>query len=170
MPEFLSPEAQSLLRALFKRNPLNRLGAGPMGSREIKNHLFFDKIDWKRLYKKEISPPFQPTVHADETYYFDREFTSRTPKDSPGLPMSSNHELFRGFSFVAPVVLNDNNTSQNSSNSANTTVMSSSSSSNSVINLTNSNNNNSNANNNSLNNKTSSNSNNSNASQATLWV
>jgi len=26
MPQFLSPEAQSLLRALFKRNPLNRLG------------------------------------------------------------------------------------------------------------------------------------------------
>jgi p90 ribosomal S6 kinase len=28
MPQFLSPEAQSLLRALFKRNPVNRLGAG----------------------------------------------------------------------------------------------------------------------------------------------
>ena len=26
MPDFLSPEAQSLLRALFKRNPANRLG------------------------------------------------------------------------------------------------------------------------------------------------
>ena len=28
MPEYLSAEAQSLLRALFKRNPANRLGAG----------------------------------------------------------------------------------------------------------------------------------------------
>ncbi len=28
MPEYLSPEAQSLLRALFKRNPANRLGTG----------------------------------------------------------------------------------------------------------------------------------------------
>jgi len=26
MPQFLSPEAQSLLRVLFKRNPINRLG------------------------------------------------------------------------------------------------------------------------------------------------
>ena len=26
MPQFLSPDAQSLLRALFKRNPANRLG------------------------------------------------------------------------------------------------------------------------------------------------
>ena len=31
MPANLSPEAQSLLRALFKRNPANRLGAGPGG-------------------------------------------------------------------------------------------------------------------------------------------
>ena len=28
MPEYLSPEGQSLLRALFKRNPVNRLGFG----------------------------------------------------------------------------------------------------------------------------------------------
>lgn len=28
MPQFLSDEAQSLLRVLFKRNPANRLGAG----------------------------------------------------------------------------------------------------------------------------------------------
>lgn len=27
MPQFLSPEVQSLLRALFKRNPANRLGS-----------------------------------------------------------------------------------------------------------------------------------------------
>lgn len=29
MPQFLSVEAQSLLRALFKRNPCNRLGKPP---------------------------------------------------------------------------------------------------------------------------------------------
>ena len=109
MPEFLSPEAQSLLRALFKRNPANRLGAGPLGSNEIKTHPFFSTIDWEKLNKREINPPFQPTVHADETYYFDREFTSRTPKDSPCLPLSSSGlDLFRGFSFVAPIVLNEN--------------------------------------------------------------
>lgn len=80
MPEFLSPEAQSLLRALFKRNPANRLGAGPTGSQEIKCHEFFAQIDWNKLYKKETNPPYKPTVHSDETYYFDREFTTRTPR------------------------------------------------------------------------------------------
>ncbi|XP_077823566.1 ribosomal protein S6 kinase alpha-1 isoform X17 [Macaca mulatta] len=53
MPQFLSTEAQSLLRALFKRNPANRL-------------------------------------------------------DSPGIPPSAGaHQLFRGFSFVATGLMED---------------------------------------------------------------
>ncbi|XP_036429610.1 LOW QUALITY PROTEIN: ribosomal protein S6 kinase alpha-2 [Colossoma macropomum] len=103
MPQFLSPEVQSLLRALFKRNPSNRLGAGPDGVEEIKRHHFFATIDWNKLYRKEIKPPFKPAVgRPEDTFHFDPEFTSRTPTDSPGVPPSANaHQLFRGFSFVA---------------------------------------------------------------------
>ncbi|XP_077199182.1 ribosomal protein S6 kinase alpha-3 isoform X1 [Paroedura picta] len=103
MPQFLSPEAQSLLRMLFKRNPANRLGAGPDGVEEIKRHHFFSTIDWNKLYRREINPPFKPaTGRPEDTFYFDPEFTAKTPKDSPGIPPSANaHQLFRGFSFVA---------------------------------------------------------------------
>uniref|UniRef100_A0A8C5U1C9 Ribosomal protein S6 kinase n=1 Tax=Malurus cyaneus samueli TaxID=2593467 RepID=A0A8C5U1C9_9PASS len=103
MPQFLSPEAQSLLRMLFKRNPANRLGAGPDGVEEIKRHAFFSRIDWNKLYRREIHPPFKPaTGRPEDTFYFDPEFTAKTPKDSPGIPPSANaHQLFRGFSFVA---------------------------------------------------------------------
>ncbi|KFP05581.1 Ribosomal protein S6 kinase alpha-2, partial [Calypte anna] len=103
MPQFLSAEAQSLLRALFKRNPSNRLGAGFDGVEEIKRHPFFLTIDWNKLYRKEIKPPFKPAVgRPEDTFHFDPEFTSRTPTDSPGVPPSANaHHLFRGFSFVA---------------------------------------------------------------------
>lgn len=81
MPQFLSQEAQSLLRVLFKRNPLNRLGAGPEGVKEIKNHSFFATIDWEKLFNKEIQPPFKPAVsRADDAFYFDSEFTSKTPR------------------------------------------------------------------------------------------
>uniref|UniRef100_A0A3P9J679 non-specific serine/threonine protein kinase n=1 Tax=Oryzias latipes TaxID=8090 RepID=A0A3P9J679_ORYLA len=74
MPQFLSSEAQSLLRNLFKRNPGNRLGAGPDGVEEIKRHHFFHTIDWN----------VKRSIH------------------SPGVPPSANaHQLFRGFSFVA---------------------------------------------------------------------
>uniref|UniRef100_A0A8C4HQM4 non-specific serine/threonine protein kinase n=1 Tax=Dicentrarchus labrax TaxID=13489 RepID=A0A8C4HQM4_DICLA len=104
MPQFLSLEAQSLLRMLFKRNPANRLGAGPDGVEEIKRHAFFSTIDWNKLYRRELLPPFKPAAgKPDDTFCFDPEFTAKTPKDSPGIPPSANaHQLFKGFSFVAP--------------------------------------------------------------------
>ncbi|XP_043928210.1 ribosomal protein S6 kinase alpha-3 [Protopterus annectens] len=110
MPQFLSPEAQSLLRMLFKRNPANRLGAGPDGVEEIKRHPFFATIDWNKLFRRELHPPFKPaTGRPEDTFYFDPEFTAKTPKDSPGIPPSANaHQLFRGFSFVAITTEDDN--------------------------------------------------------------
>ncbi|XP_017062827.1 ribosomal protein S6 kinase 2 beta [Drosophila eugracilis] len=115
MPENLSPEAQSLLRALFKRNPLNRLGAGTQGILDIKAHCFFATIDWVRLERKQVRPPFIPAVSRDDAFYFDVEYTSKSPRDSPGGPISASaHEIFRGFSFVAPVLLEGQCTSSNS--------------------------------------------------------
>ncbi|KAI2515774.1 RPS6KA1 isoform 18, partial [Pan troglodytes] len=47
-------------------------------------------------------------AQPDDTFYFDTEFTSRTPKDSPGIPPSAGaHQLFRGFSFVATGLMED---------------------------------------------------------------
>ncbi|CAL8306549.1 unnamed protein product [Arctogadus glacialis] len=110
MPQFLSLEAQSLLRMLFKRNPANRLGAGADGVEEIKRHAFFSTIDWNKLYRRELQPPFKPAAgKPDDTFCFDPEFTAKTPKDSPGIPPSANaHQLFKGFSFVAPAPFEEN--------------------------------------------------------------
>lgn len=107
MPSNLTAEAQSLLRALFKRNPANRLGAGSGGVEDLKRHEFFATVDWEALTLKKIRPPFKPAVSGpDDAFYFDSEFTSKTPRDSPGVPASANaHELFRGFSFIAPCLL-----------------------------------------------------------------
>uniref|UniRef100_A0A8C6UAN8 non-specific serine/threonine protein kinase n=1 Tax=Neogobius melanostomus TaxID=47308 RepID=A0A8C6UAN8_9GOBI len=113
MPQFLSLDAQSLLRMLFKRNPANRLGAGPDGVEEIKRHAFFSTIDWNKLYRRELQPPFKPAAgKPDDTFCFDPEFTAKTPKDSPGIPPSANaHQLFKGFSFVAPAPMDENKSS-----------------------------------------------------------
>uniref|UniRef100_A0ABK0LMU5 Ribosomal protein S6 kinase n=1 Tax=Rattus norvegicus TaxID=10116 RepID=A0ABK0LMU5_RAT len=95
MPQFLSAEAQSLLRMLFKRNPANRLGSE--GVEEVKRHAFFSSIDWNKLYKREVQPPFRPASgKPDDTFCFDPEFTAKTPKAS-----ANAHQLFKGFSFVA---------------------------------------------------------------------
>ncbi|XP_019483725.1 PREDICTED: ribosomal protein S6 kinase alpha-2 [Hipposideros armiger] len=63
MPQFLSMEAQSLLRALFKRNPCNRLGAGIDGVEEIKRHPFFVTIDWN-----VNSPGVPPSANAHHLF------------------------------------------------------------------------------------------------------
>ena len=54
MPQFLSKEAQGLLRELFKRNPKNRLGSGPDGAERLKRCDFFKNIDWNALVRKVI--------------------------------------------------------------------------------------------------------------------
>lgn len=38
-------------------------------------------LSLQKLFRREIKPPFKPAVGpADDTFYFDKEFTSRTPK------------------------------------------------------------------------------------------
>lgn len=105
------------LRALFKRVPNNRLGVN--GIDDIKKHEFFSTIDWKNLEKKKVRPPFIPAVSRDDAYYFDPEYTNKSPRDSPGGPVSASaREIFRGFSFVAPGLLEDNNVTNGGNSTA----------------------------------------------------
>lgn len=71
---------QLQLRALFKRVPNNRLGAGPNGIEDIKKHEFFATIDWENLLLKKVRPPFIPAVSRDDAYYFDSEYTCKSPR------------------------------------------------------------------------------------------
>lgn len=48
---------------------------------DIKRHTFFSTIDWEKLLRKEIEPPYKPAVsRVDDAFYFDAEYTSKTPK------------------------------------------------------------------------------------------
>ena len=56
-------------------------GAGVTRIEDMKKHAFFATINWDKLFKREVTPPFKPVVgRVDEAFYFDTEFTSRTPK------------------------------------------------------------------------------------------
>lgn len=56
-------------------------GTGANGVEDIKSHPFFSTINWEKLYARQIMPPFKPVVNrVDDAFYFDTEFTSRTPR------------------------------------------------------------------------------------------
>lgn len=148
MPHYLSSEAQSLLRCLFKRNPANRLGSGSRGGKDIMDHSFFNSINFERLYERKVTPPFIPAVPRDSAFMVDEHHWYQ---ESPGVPESANaRELFRGFSFVAPSlvkqcddlatsssIMNNRTTDRNNNNNNNIATKdsgaSSTSTSNSVI-------------------------------------
>lgn len=58
--EVFNREASDLLNLLLQKSPDNRLGCGARGSEEIKDHVFFDSIDWGLLEAGYIDPPFVP--------------------------------------------------------------------------------------------------------------
>ncbi|KAI6219020.1 hypothetical protein M3Y99_01679500 [Aphelenchoides fujianensis] len=108
LPSGISEEAQSLIKGLLKRNVVNRLGAGPEDAEEIKRHEFFAEIDWEKAYRRELVPPFQPSLQRpDDVSLFDTRFTELPAVDSPcetnGMPAFSVNP-FDGFSYVAPGV------------------------------------------------------------------
>ena len=90
MPEFLSPEAQSLLRALFKRNPANRLGnlflwpsTGQNIIRDLVDYLLFSLLKAPDLLapkkSKHIRFSLQSigknSTNAKSIRHFNRPFT-----------------------------------------------------------------------------------------------
>ena len=58
IPEGWSLEAADFINKLLKRKAQNRLGAN--GINELKNHIWMKDVDWEKLEKKKITPPYVP--------------------------------------------------------------------------------------------------------------
>ena len=69
----ISDIAFDLIKKLCTFDPLKRLGRHV---EDIKNHEFFKDIDWIKLEKKEITPPYKPKIKfAGDVSNFDTMFT-----------------------------------------------------------------------------------------------
>ena len=69
----ISDTAFNLIKKLCQTNVEERLGKNV---KDIKNHKFFEDIDWVKLEKKQITPPFKPKIrYQGDVRNFDKMFT-----------------------------------------------------------------------------------------------
>lgn len=96
-PPFLNPDSIDLIKRLLDPSPETRLGCTPTeGIAEITKHRWFRGIDWDRVRRKQIPPPYQPpfTFEGDTTNFM--TFAGATLEVLEGGP-DQFEGLFRGY-------------------------------------------------------------------------
>ena len=116
VPEYVGPDAKSILTGLLQRKVSERLGSN--GDQEqIKAHAYWRKLgtrtlDWGAVERKEYSPEFKPPNRSGslDVANFDREFTSQKAADSYVPSNLSATQVaqtnFQGFTYQGPSNLN----------------------------------------------------------------
>eukprot|EP00941_MAST-03F_sp_MAST-3F-sp1_P005965 g5965.t1 len=99
----VSPAAKSLISSLLIRNPSKRLEGA-----DIAAHPFFMCLDWDALERREVTPPFRPTIKSEtDIRNFEKEFTKETPRlsmeadDSLHEMESGEEDEFQDFTYRA---------------------------------------------------------------------
>ena len=103
IPDYVTKEANDLIRKLLVINPKKRLGSGPGGADKIKNHSYFKDIDWEKAWNKELTPPFIPDIKDDlDLKYFDKGFTDENLESFSSEEESSSLKTidYKGFTYV----------------------------------------------------------------------
>lgn len=96
-PPSVTRPAVGLLKGLLTKDPTRRLGSGPADADDIKVHEFFSPINWDKLMKGEVTPPWRPKINGIlDTSQFDKEFTN--------MPVFSPHSMQRAHGFGATPV------------------------------------------------------------------
>jgi serine/threonine protein kinase len=63
-PKMLKPDTKLFIGDLLEFDPARRLGAW-QGAWEVKKHAWFSSFNWKAAAKREIKPPFVPSVKQE---------------------------------------------------------------------------------------------------------
>lgn len=87
----VGPFATDFLTRLLEKDPSKRLGVN--GVSEIMNHYFFETIDWLKLERKQIKPPYVPKIkRPDDTKYFSDNIIDQSVESSPDNRILSRQE------------------------------------------------------------------------------
>lgn len=95
--DFMSEESMDLLRRMLVVQPHLRLGCHAVGDKDIRNHEFFDSIDWEALAKRELETPVKPQIKdpLDSTNF--RRYREEKEVDD-GVPLTKSEQaIFKDF-------------------------------------------------------------------------
>lgn len=91
---------------LLDKDPARRLGSSPRDAQDIKEHPWFDCINWDAINEKKIPPPYKPQLDVPtDTKHFTQEFTGMklSPQDVESLKdnsVNAGDAGWNGFSYV----------------------------------------------------------------------
>ena len=81
-----SEDAADLISRLLVNDPNRRLGMQRKGIRDLKEHSWFKDIDFIKLARKKLTPPYKPQIAENiDTSYFDRYDDA---EDSSAVPVT----------------------------------------------------------------------------------
>ena len=112
-PNSMNKDAKDFIQKLLTINPSERLGSGPNGIEDIKNHPFFKGINWKDAEMQKIKPPFIPKLKSEtDLRYFDTMFTeepinSQQKKEGTRERSREPSNEYTGFTYVTNSVSNE---------------------------------------------------------------
>ena len=112
-PSNMNKDAKDFIQKLLIKNPSERLGSGPNGIEDIKNHPFFKGIIWKDAEMQKIKPPFIPKLKSEtDLRYFDSMFTdepvnSHQRKEGTRERSREPSNEYTGFTYVTNSVSNE---------------------------------------------------------------
>lgn len=100
LPDSMSTEMKSLLEGLLKREVEERLGCKGKGAKELKEHEFFNDMDWNQVYQLRYPPPLIPPrgeVNAADAF----DIGSFDEDDTKGIKLlEADQQLYENFTLT----------------------------------------------------------------------
>jgi len=113
--KYFSDEAIDLIRKLLVKDPNQRLRSGD----EAKKHPWFQPMDFDKLLRKEIEPPFSPNHVAIKNFsktYLRMDVTDEMHTNNLNKPETENDPFFGGFTYSRSSEDFNKNKNQNNQN------------------------------------------------------
>jgi protein kinase A len=98
-PSYFDPNAKDLLQHLLTNDLSRRYGNLKNGADDIKNHAWFNGVDFDRVGARQIRAPYIPSIRGEgDASHFDKYPES---DEKYGVPCSDPHrEIFPHFKFI----------------------------------------------------------------------